>query len=72
MIGFHGHFVELVILIEMMLEVLIGVLVMEVDKVANEVTNMEVDKVKNMMAEFATNTSYLATKFLTYDSGATW
>ena len=50
----------------------IVVLVMEVDKVADEVTNMEVDKVTNMMAEFATNTSYLATKFLTYDSGATW
>ena len=32
----------LVILIEMMLEVLIGVLVMEVDKVADEVTGMEV------------------------------
>ena len=41
----------MVILIEMMLEVLIGVLVMEVDKVANEVTNMEVDKVTNMVAE---------------------
>ena len=62
----------MVILIEMMLEVLIGVLVMEVDKVADEVTNMEVDKVTNMMAEFATNTSYLAAKFLTNESGATW
>ena len=31
-------------------EVVIGVLVMEVDKVADEVTNMEVDKVTNMMA----------------------
>ena len=41
----------MVILIEMMFEVLIGVLVMEVDKVANEVTNMEVDKVTNMMAK---------------------
>ena len=41
------------ILIEMMLEVLIGVLVMEVKKVADEVTNMEVDKVTNIMAEFA-------------------
>ena len=41
----------------MMLEVLIGVLVMEVDKVADEVTNMEVDK---------------AAKFLTNESGATW
>ena len=38
---------------EMMLEVLIGVLVMEVKKVADEVTNMEVDKVTNIMAEFA-------------------
>ena len=62
----------MVILIEMMLEVLIGVLVMEVDKVADEVTNMEVDKVTNMMAEFATNTSYLTAKFLTNGSGATW
>ena len=41
------------ILLEMMLEVVIGVMVMEVDKVADEVTNMEVDKVTNMMAEFA-------------------
>ena len=41
------------LLLEMMLEVVIGVLVMEVDKVADEVTNMEVDKVTNMMAEFA-------------------
>ena len=57
---------------EMMLEVLIWVLVMEVKKVADEVTNMEVDKVTNMMAEFATNTSYLAAKFLTNESGATW
>ena len=32
------------ILMEMMLEVVIGVLVMEVDKVANEVTDMEIDK----------------------------
>ena len=57
---------------EMMLEVVIVMLVMEVDKVANEVTDMEVDKVTNMMAEFATNTSYLATKFLTNESSATW
>ena len=48
----------LAIHMEMMLEVVIGVLVMEVDKVADEVTNTEVDKVTNMMAEFATNTSY--------------
>ena len=56
----------------MMLEVLNGVMVMKVDKVADEVTNTEVDKVTNMMAEFATNTSYLAAKFLTNESGATW
>jgi ribosomal protein L22 len=37
----------------MMLEVLIGVLVIEVKKVADEVTNMEVDKA----AKFLTNTS---------------
>ena len=36
------------ILLEMMLEVVIGVLVMEVDKVADEVTDMEVDKVADM------------------------
>ena len=34
-----------------MLDVLIGV--------ADEVTNREVDKVINMMAEFASNTSYV-------------
>ena len=39
------------IFIEMMLEVVIGVLVMQVDKVADEVTNMDVDKVTNMMAK---------------------
>ena len=39
------------ILMEMMLEVVIGVLVMEVDKVADEMTNMEVDKVTNMITE---------------------
>ena len=60
------------ILLEMVLKVVIGVMVMEVDKMADEVTDMEVDKVTNMMAEFATNTSYLAAKFLTYESGATW
>ena len=36
------------ILLEMMLEVVIGVMVMEVDKVADEVTDMEVDKVTDM------------------------
>ena len=35
----------------MMLEVVIGVLVMEVHKVADEVIDMEVDKVTNMMAK---------------------
>ena len=32
------------ILMKMMLEVVIGVLVMEVDKVVDEVTDMEIDK----------------------------
>ena len=32
----------------MMLEVVIGVMFMEVDKVANEVTDMEVDKVTDI------------------------
>ena len=36
------------ILREMMLEVVIGVLVTEVDKVADEVTDMEFDKVTDM------------------------
>ena len=36
------------ILLETMLEVVIGVMVMEVDKVADEVTDMEVDKVADM------------------------
>ena len=36
------------ILLEMMLEVVIGMLVMEVDKVTDEVTDMEVDKVADM------------------------
>ena len=35
---------RLMILREMMIEVVIGVLVMEVDKVAVEVTDMEVDE----------------------------
>ena len=35
-------------LLEMMLEVVIGGLVMEVDKVADEVADMEVDKVADM------------------------
>ena len=42
---------RLMILFEMMLELLIGVMVMEVDKVADEVTDMEVDRVANMMAK---------------------
>ena len=36
------------ILLEMIFEVVIGVMVMEVDKVADEVTDMEVDKVTDM------------------------
>ena len=40
----------MMILMEMMLEVVFGVLVMEVDKLVDEVTNMDVDKVTNMMA----------------------
>ena len=39
---------RLIILFEMMLDVVIGMLVMEVDKVADEVTDMEVDKVADM------------------------
>ena len=35
-------------LLEMMFEVVIGVMVMEVDKVADEVTDMEVDKMTDM------------------------
>ena len=38
----------MMILLEMMIEVVNGVLVMEVDKVADEVTDMEVDKVADM------------------------
>ena len=36
------------ILLETMLEVVIGVMVMEVNKVADEVTDMEVDKVADI------------------------
>ena len=36
------------ILLEAMVEVVIGVMVMEVDKLADEVTGMEVDKVTDM------------------------
>ena len=50
---------QLMILLEMMLEVVIGVLVMEVDKVADEVTNMEVDKVTNMMAKIPNEDYFL-------------
>ena len=39
----------MMILMEMMLEVVIGVLVMEVDKVADEVTDMEIDKLTDMV-----------------------
>ena len=37
------------ILLEMVLEVVMGVVYMEVDKVADMVVNMEVDKVANIM-----------------------
>ena len=36
------------ILLEIMLEVVIGVMVMEVDKIVNEVTDIEVYKVTDM------------------------
>ena len=36
------------ILLEIMLEVVIGVMVMEVDKMADEVTDMKVNKVTDM------------------------
>ena len=39
---------QLMIIMEMMLEVVIGVLVMEVDKVGDEVTDMELDKLAHM------------------------
>ena len=38
----------MMILLEMMLELVIGVMVMEVDKMADEVTDMEVYKVTDM------------------------
>ena len=41
---------QLMILLEMMLEVVIGVMNLEVDKVANIVVNMEVDKVADELA----------------------
>ena len=43
----------------MMLAVVIGVMVMEVDKVADEVTDMEVDKVTD-------NTKYLLKTWVTW------
>ena len=39
----------MMILLEMMLEVVIGVMVMEVDKMADEVTDMEVNKVTDLL-----------------------
>ena len=47
------------ILMEMMLEVVIGVLVMEVDKVADEVNVMEVDKVADMKIPIEDFTEWL-------------
>ena len=50
---------EMVILMEMMLDVVMGVMDMEVDKVANIMVNMEVDKVADEVAnmEIPVNTS---------------
>ena len=42
------------ILLEMMLELVIGVMVMEVDKMADEVTDMEVYKVTDMKIHLLT------------------
>ena len=39
------------ILLEMMLEVVMGVVYMEVDKVADMVVNMKVDKVADMLVK---------------------
>ena len=41
----------MMILMEVMLEVVIGVLVMKVDKVADMVVNMKVDKVADMLVK---------------------
>ena len=41
---------RLMILLEMMLEVVIGVMVMEVDKVADEVTGMEVIHIRSLIS----------------------
>ena len=49
---------RLMILMEMMLEVVIGVLVMEVDKVADEVTDVEIDKQTNMVVNI-TNEEFI-------------
>ena len=64
---------------KMMLEVMIWVLDMEVDKVADEVTNMDVDKVTNMMAKITwwsnlklIKWGHLMDEFPTNTSGATW
>ena len=46
---------ELVILIEMMLDVVMGVMNMEVDKVANIIMNMEVDNVADEVADMEVN-----------------
>ena len=54
------------ILMEMMLEVVIGVMVMEVNKVADEVTDMEVDKVTDMKIPFEDLTDVILTIGDTY------
>ena len=73
---------------EMMLDVVMGVMDMEVDKVANIMVNMEVDKVADEVANMeidwqvdwhggkdvtlAIGAQISRAKFPTYTSGATW
>ena len=54
------------ILLEMMFEMVIGVMVMEVDKVANEVTDMEIDMQADDMVVNITMKNFLC------DSGDWW
>ena len=62
------------ILMEMMLEVVIGVLVMEVHKVADEVTDMEVDKVTDMkiLIEDLTDVNWFFTWERLSPLGSSW
>ena len=67
---------ELVILMEMMLDVVMGVMDMEVDKVANIMVNMEVDWQVDWHGgkdvTLAIGAQISRAKFPTYTSGATW